>query len=63
LKNLDVLAKAILDGAGSKDFFGTACGETDGQYDGFEFGDKDIQIHDTLLLIEPSAATRARSEV
>jgi hypothetical protein len=56
LKNLDVLAKAILDGAGSRDFFGTASGQTDGKYDGFRLGDKDIQIHDTLLLIEPSAA-------
>jgi hypothetical protein len=56
LKSRDVLAKAILDGAGSKDFFGTAYGQTDGNYDGFKFGDKDIQIYDTLLLIEPSAA-------
>jgi uncharacterized protein len=56
LKNLDVLAKAILDGAGSKDFFGTAYGQTDAKYDGFKFGDKDIQIHDTLLMIEPSVA-------
>lgn len=56
LKDRDVLARAIRDGAGSKDFFGTAYGQTDGKYDGFKFGDKDIQIYDTLLLIEPSAA-------
>lgn len=56
LKDHDVLARAILDGAASKDFFGTAYGQTDGRYDGFKFGDKDVQIYDTLLLIEPSAA-------
>jgi len=56
LKNRDILAKAIVDGASSKDFFGTAYGETEGKYDGFKFGDKDIQVHDTLLLIEPTAA-------
>lgn len=56
LKNRDVLAKAIVDGAGSKDFFGTAYGESEGKYEGFRFGDKDVQIYDTLLLIEPSAA-------
>jgi predicted AAA+ superfamily ATPase len=56
LKDRDVFARAILDGAGSKDFFGTAYGQTDGKYDGFKFGDKDVQIYDTLLLIEPNAA-------
>lgn len=56
LKDHDVLFRAILDGAGSRDFFGTAYGQTDDKYDGFKFGDKDIQIYDTLLLIEPNAA-------
>jgi uncharacterized protein len=56
LKDRDVLSRAILDGAGSKDFFGTAYGQSDGKYDGFKLGDKDIQIYDTLLLIEPNAA-------
>ncbi len=56
LKDRDVLARAILDGTASKDFFGTAYGQTDAKYDGFKFGDKDIQIYDTLLLIEPNAA-------
>jgi predicted AAA+ superfamily ATPase len=58
LKNRDVLSQAIRAGAASKDFFGTAYGQTDAKYDGFEFGDAAIQIDDTLLLIEPSAATR-----
>lgn len=58
LKNRDVLSQAIRAGAASKDFFGTAYGQTDAKYDGFEFGDAAIQLDDTLLLIEPSAATR-----
>lgn len=56
LKNRDVLSQAIRAGAASKDFFATAYGQTDGNYDGFKFGDAGIQIDDTLLLIEPNAA-------
>lgn len=56
LKNHDVLAQAIRAGASSTDFFGTAYGQSAGKYDGFKFGDPNIQIDDTLLLIEPSAA-------
>ena len=43
-------------GAGSRDFFGTAYGQTDGKYDGFQFGEGDVSFDDTLLLIEPDAA-------
>jgi hypothetical protein len=40
----------------SRDFFGTAYGQHDGKYDGFKLGDSNIQLDDTLLLIEPGAA-------
>ena len=56
LKNRSVLEQAIIKGAGSRDFFGTAYGHHDGKFDGFKFGDANIQLDDTLLLIEPEAA-------
>ncbi len=56
LKDRGVLAQAIVKGAGTKDFFGTAYGEHDGKFDGFKFGDSNVQFDDTLLLIEPEAA-------
>jgi uncharacterized protein len=57
LKDRSVLEQAIVKGAATRDFFGTAYGHKDGKYDGFKFGDTNIQLDDTLLLIEPSAAT------
>jgi len=56
LKNRYVLEQAIVKGAGTRDFFGTANGEHEGKYDGFKFGDANVQLDDTLLLIEPGAA-------
>lgn len=56
LKSMDVLGQAITKGAASTDFFGTAYGEHDGKFDGFKIGDPNIQLDDTLLLIEPAAA-------
>jgi hypothetical protein len=56
LKDRGVLAQAIVKGARTPDFFGTAYGEHDGKYDGFKFGDSNVQFDDTLLLIEPEAA-------
>jgi hypothetical protein len=56
LKNREVLAAAIRSGAGSRDFFGTAYGEAGGKFDGFQFGDGNVSVNDTLLLIEPEAA-------
>ena len=56
LKERGVLAQAIVKGAGTRDFFGTAYGEHDGKFDGFKFGDSNVQFDDTLLLIEPDAA-------
>ena len=56
LKTREVLAQAIRAGAASKDFFGTAYGETDGKFEGFAFGGGDGVFDETLLLIEPEEA-------
>jgi hypothetical protein len=56
LKDRDVLAQAIRNGAASRDFFGTAYGQHGGSFEGFHLGSENIQFDDTLLLIEPEAA-------
>lgn len=56
LKDREVLAQAIRNGAGSKDFFGTAYGLSGNSFEGFQFGTGTIQLDDTLLLIEPETA-------
>jgi predicted AAA+ superfamily ATPase len=56
LRSRDVLAQAIIKGAGSRDFFGTAYGEFEGKFDGFKLGDANVQLDDTLLLIDLEAA-------
>ncbi len=56
LKNRSVLEQAIIKGAGSRDFYGTALGQNQGHFDGFKFGEANVQLDDTLLLIEPEAA-------
>ncbi len=56
LRDRDVLAQAITKGAASRDFFGTAYGQHDGKFDGFKLGDPNVQLDETLLLIEPEAA-------
>jgi uncharacterized protein len=56
LQSRAVLAQAISKGAATRDFFATAYGERDGRFDGFKFGDANVQLDDTLLLIEPEVA-------
>jgi predicted AAA+ superfamily ATPase len=56
LKNRAVLAQAITVGAASRDFFGTAYGQNGTAFEGFKLGDGNVQLDDTLLLIEPKAA-------
>lgn len=63
LKTREVLASAVRTGASSRDFYGTAYGHTDGKYEGFSFGEGDISFNDTLLLIEPEAATQYAIEL
>lgn len=55
-KNRDVLAQAIRSGAASRDFFGTAYGQSGSTFDGFQLGSGNVIFDDTLLLIEPMAA-------
>jgi hypothetical protein len=57
LRHRTVLEQAILKGAASRDFFATAYGHSGEQFEGFKFGDSNIQVDDTLLLVEPAAAT------
>ena len=56
LKDRQVLAQAIVKGAGTRDFYGSAYGQSADTFEGFKFGDSNIQFDDTLLLIEPDAA-------
>ena len=56
LKHRTTLEQAILKGAASMDFFGTAYGQNGDTFEGFQLGDPNIQIDDTLLLIEPGVA-------
>jgi uncharacterized protein len=56
LKDRDVIVQAIIKGAATRDFFGTAYGENDGKFYGFKLGDSNVQFDDTLLLIEPDSA-------
>jgi hypothetical protein len=56
LKSRAVLEQAIIKGSASRDFFGTAFGQTGKTFEGFKFGDSNVQLDDTLLLIDPEAA-------
>ena len=56
LKERNVLEQAIVKGASTRDFFGTAYGQTGEKYEGFKFGEANVQFDDTLLLLEPEAA-------
>lgn len=56
LKSRSVLEQAIIKGAASQDFFGAAYGQHEGKFDGFKLGDANVQLDDTLLLIEPEMA-------
>ncbi len=51
-----VFEKAVRQGAATRDYFATALGEGPRGYEGFRFGDGDVQLDDTLLLVEPGAA-------
>lgn len=63
LKTREVLASVIRTGVASKDFFGTAYGQSNGKYDGFQLGDGNLSFDDTLLLIEPEAAQQYAIEL
>ena len=56
LKSRETLGQAIVKGAATKDFFATAYAQTSEAFEGFKFGDANVQFDDTLLLIDPDAA-------
>ncbi len=56
LKRQFVLEQTIQTGAASRDFFGTAYGQSGDRFEGFKLGGANVQLDDTLLLIEPEAA-------
>ncbi|MFS8065837.1 MAG: ATP-binding protein [Byssovorax sp.] len=55
MRRRSVLDQAIVKGAASRDFFGTAYGQRGDLFEGFKLGDGNVQ-YETLLLIEPAAA-------
>ncbi|WP_235808115.1 ATP-binding protein [Methanoculleus horonobensis] len=59
LLNRDVLKRTIEAGADTKDYFGLAAGKDGEKYIDFTFGKgrRSIVVDDSLLLIEPTAAT------
>lgn len=63
LRNRHALSQAIQSGAASRDFFGTAYGQSGETYEGFRFGDGNIQLDDTLLLIEPEVARQHEDSI
>jgi hypothetical protein len=62
-RNRDVLAQAIRSGAKSRDFFGTAYGQSGDRFEGFALGGGDAIFDDALLLIEPDAAKTYEAHV
>jgi predicted AAA+ superfamily ATPase len=56
LRDREVLAQAIMKGTATRDFFGTAYGQHEDRFDGFKLGDSNVQLDETLLLIEPEVA-------
>lgn len=63
LRSHDVLKQAIRAGVSSADFFGTAYGIDGDKYEGFQLGSGEVSIDDSLLLIEPAAATTYASKL
>lgn len=63
LKNRDSLTQAIRTGAAARDFFGTAYGQSGDTFEGFHLGDGNVQVDDTLLLIEPDAAKQYEASI
>jgi len=67
LKTRDVLAQAIIKGAASKDFFGTAYAQIGATFEGFKLGDPNVQLDDTLLhsilVSDPNATVNVTVEI
>jgi hypothetical protein len=57
-----VLEQSIVQGAASRDFFGTAYSQLEGAFEGFKLGDSHIQLNDTLLLIDIDVAKKYEAD-
>ncbi len=62
LESRAVFEATVRQGAVGRDFFATALGEHEGQFEGFRYGDGAVQVDTTLLLIEPAAAAAWEAE-
>ena len=62
MKSREVLAAVVRTGASSRDFFGTAQGQKNGHFEGFQFGKGVESVDDTMLLIEPEVARQYASD-
>lgn len=58
LKSRTVLEQAIVKGAATNDFFGTAYGQHDSAFDGFKLGDANVQLDDTAEVSAAAAKIR-----
>ncbi len=63
LKDRYTLEQAIVKGAATKDFFGTAYRQTGDNFEGFKLGDANLQLDDTLLLIESEVARKYEAKL
>jgi hypothetical protein len=63
LKTRYSFEQTIIKGAASRDFFGTAYGQYEGTLDGFSLGNPNVQLDDTLLLIELEAAKQYEEDL
>ena len=62
LKESNVFATTVAEGAASRDFFGLAQGKRDGKFQAFSFGTRTATHLESNLLIEPSAAEAYEAE-
>lgn len=60
LKDCGVLAQAIVKGAGTRGFFGTAYSQSAERFEGFKLGDANVQLDDMLLLTNPTLLKHMR---
>ncbi len=62
LKDSNVFATTVAEGAASRDFFGLAQGKRDGKFQAFSFGTRTVTHLESNLLIEPSVAEAYEAE-
>jgi predicted AAA+ superfamily ATPase len=63
LKDSNVFAETVAEGAASHDFFGLAQGKRDGKFQAFSFGMRTVTHLESNILIEPSAAEQYAADI